>query len=124
MRSTSLLFCVILACLYIILPSFSVFADSPYNSKRIFEIFFVVIFTFFIIFKKEAYKEVKSQLMGLPRWVNNSLIIILCVGIISSILSKFPFYAFLELSIHFLLVMSLFGVITIIKNDEEQFIKV
>lgn len=124
MRSTSLLFYGFIALLFVTLPSFSVLVEVPYNSKRVFEIGFLVILASILIFKKEAYKEVKAQLMGLPRWVNNSLIIILCVGVISSALSKFPFYAFLELSIHFLLVMSLFGVITIIKNDEEQFIKV
>lgn len=114
----------IFAAIVILLPSFSPFIVIPYNSKRIFEIGFIVIFALFIIYKKEVYKEVLAQLMGLPKWINITLIILLCVGILSSALSKYPFYAFLELSIHFLLIAALFGVITVISKNEQQFIKV
>lgn len=120
--SISIALFYLIALVLIILPSYSPFTEIAYNSKRIFEIVLLILTGLAIFFNRHIAIDIVNEVHLLPKSFIVGISFIFSIGIISSLLSNYFFYAFLEVSLFFLLFTLLLFVIYFYKQREKFFI--
>lgn len=108
MRKLFLLNFGLAGALLIILPNFSPLTDIPYNSKRIFQIGFLVLIVFQFVVFNNFFKELKNEWNMITARMKYVFYAVAILCVISSLFSSYPIHSFLEVGVYSLLLIFIF----------------
>jgi O-antigen ligase len=113
----------ILGLVLILLPNFSPFTDISYNSKRIFQVCFLVVVILQLIFVNQYFDEFRKEWNSVSTGIKNLIYAVGSLGIISALFSALPFYAFMEIGLYILILILILSVAFWYKTYPDLFIK-
>lgn len=97
------------------------FGLMPYDFKRILQLLLLVMFNGFFVVSPRYRLRAVSLFCAFPLLMRAILAIILCVGVVSSILAARPYFAFLELSLYILLFLFFINIATLYLDQPKYF---